>query len=101
MSANRCVTDGNCTVLGVAQVPTLQNADGGPTASYPSPVRKSARLLGQELRMNAREVNVLLKEQGYLEGGPGAYFLTEKGKQYGEDQDHQRGNDRSLSYSAS
>ena len=44
---------------------------------------KSARVLGWEFGRNAREMNALLKQQGYLDGEPGAYGLTEKGKQYG------------------
>lgn len=100
-SANCCVDDGSCTVPRVASVPTRSAHDAALTGPYAALMRKSARLLGHELRMNAREVNALLKEQGYLEGKPGAYFLTEKSKQYGEDQDVYRGNDRSLRYSAS
>lgn len=52
---------------------------------------KSARVLGQEFGRSAREMNQLLKEHGYLDGEPGAYQLTEKGKQYGENQYHSRG----------
>jgi len=52
---------------------------------------KSARLLGMEFGKTAREMNELLKEHGYLEGSPGAYGLTEKGKQFGEEEDHHRG----------
>lgn len=36
-------------------------------------------------------MNVLLTEHGYLDGIPGAYGLTEKGQQFGDEQDHSRG----------
>ncbi|WP_433020572.1 hypothetical protein [Kribbella sp. CA-294648] len=36
-------------------------------------------------------MNQLLKDHGYLYGEPGAYRLTEKGQQYGEEQYHSRG----------
>lgn len=54
-------------------------------------MRKSARVLGYDLWMSARDVNALLKEHGYLEGQPGAYGLTEKGMQFGHEEDHHRG----------
>lgn len=47
--------------------------------------KKSARLLGEILGKTAIEVNKLLKDKGFLEGEPGAYQLTEKGKQYGKE----------------
>lgn len=52
---------------------------------------KSARVLGWEFRKTAQEMNVLLKEHGYLYGDPGAYGLTEKGEQFAQEQDHHRG----------
>ncbi|AVV41797.1 hypothetical protein C6376_10440 [Streptomyces sp. P3] len=52
---------------------------------------KSARVLGQEFGLSARQMNELLKEHGYLDGSPGAYGLTDKGQQYGEEQYHSRG----------
>ena len=52
---------------------------------------KSARLLGYEVGKSPREMNVLLKAHGYLYGEPGAYGLTEKGKQFGQEEDHHRG----------
>jgi hypothetical protein len=52
---------------------------------------KSARILGREFGRTAREMNQLLKDHGYLYGEPGAYGLTEKGEQYGEEQYHSRG----------
>lgn len=45
---------------------------------------KSAKQLGQILRLNAREVNVLLKNKGFLDGEPGNYRLTKKGEEYAE-----------------
>jgi hypothetical protein len=52
---------------------------------------KSARVLGWEFGRTARDMNALLKEHGYLYGEPGAYGLTEKGKQYGDEQYHDNG----------
>lgn len=54
-------------------------------------MRKSARVLGLELGMSARDVNALLKDHGYLEGGPGAYGVTPKGWQFAHEHDHHRG----------
>lgn len=45
-------------------------------------MRKSARCLGRDVGLNAEEVNVWLKEEGYLEGEPGDYRVTEKGRPY-------------------
>lgn len=52
---------------------------------------KSARVLGREFGKSAQEINVLLKEHGYLDGAPGAYGLTDKGERYAEEQYHSRG----------
>lgn len=43
-------------------------------------------------------MNVLLHRYGYLTGEPGAYSLTDKGEKYGSQEDHYRGNVRSLHY---
>ncbi len=55
-------------------------------------MEKSAALIGRAIGKTAREFNALLHEHGYLEGGPGDYFLTEKGKEYGAEKYHHRGN---------
>lgn len=44
---------------------------------------KSARLIGEVLGLTAREVNVKLKEIGFLKGKPGNYDLTEEGQKHG------------------
>ncbi len=36
-------------------------------------------------------MNALLRERGYLDGTPGSYSLTDKGKKYGKEEDHHRG----------
>jgi len=54
-------------------------------------VRKSARLLGQDIGLSAKEMNCLLQNEGYLEGVPGNYSVTEKGTAYAEEEDHHRG----------
>ena len=52
---------------------------------------KSARVLGWEFGRTARGMNALLEQYGYLHGAPGAYGLTEKGRQYAQEQHHTRG----------
>lgn len=52
---------------------------------------KSARILGQEENLTAQEMNVLLQMQGYLEGEPGDYQVTEKGAPFAKEQDFHRG----------
>lgn len=42
----------------------------------------SARLLGHLLGLTAMEVNLLLLHEGILEGEPGVYGLTDKGREY-------------------
>lgn len=42
----------------------------------------SARLLGHRLGLTAMEVNLLLRDGGILDGEPGAYGLTDKGREY-------------------
>lgn len=59
---------------------------------------KSARVLGRDFSLTARQMNELLKEYGYLDGKPGAYGLTEKGQQYAEEQYHSRGTGGSAQY---
>jgi hypothetical protein len=54
-------------------------------------MRKSARILGQEFGLTSQEMNFVLKEEGYLDGEPGNYFITEKGEKYAEEQDYHRG----------
>lgn len=39
----------------------------------------SARSIGDQIGATSMEVNYLLKDQGFLYGKPGAYFLTPKG----------------------
>jgi hypothetical protein len=52
---------------------------------------KSSRVLGQEYGLNAQEMNFVLKEEGFLDGEPGNYTVTEKGEKYAEEQYHSRG----------
>jgi len=54
-------------------------------------MRRSARVLGQDYGLTAQEMNFLLKEEGYLDGEPGNYTITERGTKYAEEQDHKRG----------
>lgn len=54
-------------------------------------MRKSARVLGQEYGLTAQEMNFVLKEEGFLDGDPGNYAVTEKGEKYAEEQYHSRG----------
>ena len=41
---------------------------------------KSTAGLGRELGLNCQEMNILLRNEGYLEGEPGNWKLTEKGQ---------------------
>jgi len=52
---------------------------------------KSARILGEDFGLTAQEMNQLLKDQGFLDGDPGAYFLTEKGAEFAKEIDFHRG----------
>lgn len=54
-------------------------------------MRKSARLLGKDYGLTAEEMNCLLKQQGYLDGEPGEYWPTEKGKQFASEIFERRG----------
>ena len=45
-------------------------------------MRMSARILGQHIGLRAEEMNQLLKDQGFLSGVPGDYFITEKAAPY-------------------
>ena len=54
-------------------------------------MKESARLLGQRLGLSSQETNHMLKEEGFLEGKPGNYNLTEKGKEFGEYSAHDNG----------
>ena len=42
----------------------------------------SARRLGQLFYLDDQEMNLLLKEEGFLDGEPGNYKPTEKGKKF-------------------
>lgn len=48
---------------------------------------KSARILGEDIGLNSQEMNHLLKDQGFLEGNPGAYVVTQKGAQFAKETD--------------
>ena len=52
---------------------------------------RSARILGEDYDLTAAQMNLLLKEEGFLEGEAGAYRVTEKGKQYADEEHHHRG----------
>ncbi len=52
---------------------------------------KSARILGEDLDLNSQEMNQLLKDQGFLEGDPGAYVVTERGAPFANETDFHRG----------
>lgn len=54
-------------------------------------MRKSARVLGQEYGLTAQEMNFVLKEEGFLEGEPADYTVTEKGEKYADEKDHHHG----------
>jgi hypothetical protein len=51
----------------------------------------NARSLAVVMGKQAKQVNALLREHGYLEGFPGQYWLTDKGRPYAQEQDHGNG----------
>ena len=51
----------------------------------------SARILGESYGLNAQEMNLALVKNGILDGEPGAYQLTEKGKRFAHEKDYHRG----------
>ncbi|MDB1866467.1 hypothetical protein PMX26_08540 [Collinsella aerofaciens] len=63
-------------------------------------MRKSARYLGRDVGLNAEEMNVWLKEEGYLEGEPGDYRVTEKGHPYATQRHRETGSPNHAGYVA-
>lgn len=61
-------------------------------------MRKSARYLGRDVGLNAEEMNVWLKEDGYLEGEPGDYRVTEKGHPYAKQSHWETGSPNHAGY---
>lgn len=61
-------------------------------------MRKSARYLGRDVGLNAEEVNVWLMEEGYLEGEPGDYRVTEKGRPYATQRHWETGSPNHAGY---
>ncbi len=51
----------------------------------------SARSLGKQFGLNDQQMNMALKLLGYLEGEPGCYSPTEKGKQFFRENYHDNG----------
>ena len=52
---------------------------------------KTAKQLGANLGLSAQEVNKILKKKGFLDGKPGKYTITKKGKKYSEMRDKDNG----------
>ena len=51
----------------------------------------SARILGQDYGLTAEEMNRVLVKQGFLQGSPGDYSVTQKALQYAVEKDFHRG----------
>jgi hypothetical protein len=51
----------------------------------------SAQMIGEVLGKSAKEVNLLLRDKGFLDGKPGKWILTELGKQFGEEWQNDNG----------
>lgn len=51
----------------------------------------SARILGQDYGLTAEEMNRVLVKQGFLQGTPGDYSITQKALQYAVEKDFHRG----------
>ena len=47
---------------------------------------RSTAGLGRDLGLNSQEMNILLRDKGYLEGEPGDWKLTDKGREHAEQQ---------------
>jgi len=45
-------------------------------------MRKSATMIAKELGMKTKDVYSLLKEEGFLDGNPGNWSLTELGEKW-------------------
>lgn len=54
-------------------------------------MRVSARILGQDYGLTAEEMNRVLVKQGFLQGAPGNYSVTQKALQYAVEKDFHRG----------
>ena len=54
-------------------------------------LNKSARVLGIDYGLNSQEMNQLLKDQGFLDGYPGKYVVTEKGAPFANETYFHRG----------
>ncbi len=54
--------------------------------------------MGQGYGLTATEMNLLLKEEGFLEGNPGMYAVTAKGKPFASEQLHSRGTGGSIQF---
>lgn len=51
----------------------------------------SARILGGDYGLNAQEMNLLLKNEGFLDGDAGDYVVTPKGAPFAIEKDFHRG----------
>lgn len=58
----------------------------------------SARILGQDYGLTAEEMNRVLVKQGFLQGAPGNYSVTQKALQYAVEKDFHRGTGGYASY---
>jgi|LakMenEpi03Aug12_release.lakeMendotaPanAssembly.Ray.scaffolds.fasta_scaffold564212_1 hypothetical protein len=61
-------------------------------------MQKSARILGEEFRLTAAQMNFLLRDEGFLEGSPGKWVVTDKGAPFANEQDHKLGTGGYASY---
>ena len=58
----------------------------------------SARILGRDYGLTAEEMNRVLVKQGFLQGRPGDYSVTQKALQYAAEKDFHRGTGGYASY---
>jgi hypothetical protein len=65
-------------MLGVSALPVDENEE---PQEQPAPNR-SARVMAEGHGLTAEQMNILLKDQGFLEGDPGAYRVTSKGEPF-------------------
>lgn len=61
-------------------------------------MRKSAKYLGEDVGLSAQAMNVWLKREGFLEGEPGNYRVTDKGFPYARQTHWDAGDSHNAGY---
>lgn len=61
-------------------------------------MRKSAKYLGKDVGLNSQAMNVWLRREGYIEGEPGNYRVTDKGFPYARQTHRDAGDSHNAGY---